>query len=144
MAVATAPLELAKGSAQPPELSLSIKVLSQKSAAVLRATWKISHDALIGFVRTGILYRQVVRVSDSIVIHRERSSVCQVDSKDPENVSAHNLQICSIERPNTAIPVRTSGATDAHFHGTIGLGLTVNSAAHFIKRLVESILRQLL
>jgi hypothetical protein len=141
------PVVPAHGSAEQPAFEPSPKTLARHATAIEPPTWKVITDVLTGRVTADICYKLAFRVNDSTVIHREWSSVCQVDPKDPAHSTVRGWHVCSIDRPNSTLQGRTDvmvQATASHFHMIIDLALTVNGAPHFSKRWVESIERRLL
>jgi putative CocE/NonD family hydrolase len=141
------PVVPALGSAAPPQFKPSRTTVSLHSDAPRPPTWQVNTDLLSGQVTFSMALAGEARVNDSTVVRRENTISCHVDPRNPAQASAQGRGVHTIVRPNTVIEGSSDllvQATRTHFHVAIDVNIRINDAAHFSKRWVESIERQLL
>jgi hypothetical protein len=141
------PVVPARGSATPPQFRPSPLPLKRHTEALRPPTWEMNRDLLTGRTSVRICARRDVRVSDSVLVERESSCVCEVNPSDPAQASAAGKHVCRIVRPNHVIQGcsdLTIQASATHFHIAILLDVRVNDAVYVTNHWVETVPRRLL
>ncbi len=135
----------AQGSATPPPLRPSPKMVRWRSDAVCPPTWRVTHDLLTGQKTVDIGLRSSWRLHTGAVVERESHSEFEIDPGDPAHASARGRHVYRIARAGlvtqACAEVVVQGAVN-HFHVTIDLEVRINDVLHFTRRWVESVPRQ--